>query len=153
MGIILMFSLLKTSNDGLKSMNHNIQTKKSIDHHSCFTREFYCMMLANIVLTTPAYAEAGKIFDFNATLPAMAAQFLILMVFLDKTWFGPVGKVLDERDAKIRARLSSVKVGGDELETLREQAETLLKVARAETQAKISDAKEKAGAKAEAELA
>merc|ERR1719217_455230 len=114
---------------------------------------FYPPLIANLLLASPSSAEAGKIFDFNATLPIMAAQFLLLMVFLDKTWFGPVGKVLDERDAKIRARLSSVKVGGDELEALQKEAETLLKDARAETQAKISDAKEKAGAKAEAELA
>merc|ERR1711907_721948 len=88
----------------------------------------------------PAHAS-GKVFDFNATLPAMAIQFLILMVFLDKTWFGPIGKVIDERDAKIRARLSSVKTGDDELENLAKAAETLLKDARAEAQTKIADAK------------
>merc|ERR1711907_286529 len=99
----------------------------------------------------PACAS-GKVFDFNATLPAMAAQFLLLMVFLDTTWFGPVGKILDERDAKIRARLSSVKSGDDDLETLAKEAENLLKAARTEAQAKIADAKTKAAAKAAADL-
>lgn len=44
-------------------------------------------VVANILMALPAHAEAGKIFDFNLTLPIMAGQFLLLMVFLDKTWF------------------------------------------------------------------
>merc|ERR1712118_482928 len=110
------------------------------------------IILSNIITTMPAHAE-GKVFDFNATLPAMAAQFLLLMLFLEKTWFGPVGKVLDERDAKIRARLSSVKTGDDDLESLAIEAEKLLKDARAESQAKIADAKSVAAEKVAVELA
>merc|ERR1711907_894154 len=104
-----------------------------------------------ILIAMPAHAT-GKVFDFNATLPAMAIQFLLLMVFLDKTWFGPVGKLLDERDAKIQTRLSSVKTGDEELETLAQEAETLLKAARTEAQNKIADAKSKAASKAGAEI-
>jgi len=66
--------------------------------------------VANLVATLPAHAEAGKIFDFNLTLPIMATQFLLLMVFLEKTWFTPVGNVLDERDRQLREKLGSVKV-------------------------------------------
>merc|ERR1711988_1753962 len=110
------------------------------------------IILSNIITTLPAHAE-GKVFDFNATLPAMAAQFLLLMLFLEKTWFGPVGKVLDERDAKIRARLSSVKTGDDDLESLAIEAEKLLKDARAESQAKIAEAKSVAAEKAAVDLA
>jgi F0F1-type ATP synthase membrane subunit b/b' len=43
-------------------------------------------------------------------LPVMAAEFLILMVILEKTWFTPVGAVLDKRDAEIREKLMGVKV-------------------------------------------
>merc|ERR1711982_168967 len=110
-------------------------------------------VVANMLLTIPAHAEDSKIFDFNATFPVMIAQFLVLMVFLDKTWFGPVGKVLDERDAKVRARLSSVKSGGEELQDLQAEAETLLRDARADAQAKIAEVKAAAAAKAEPELA
>merc|ERR1712023_70301 len=109
------------------------------------------IILSNIITTLPAHAE-GKVFDFNATLPAMAAQFLLLMLFLEKTWFGPVGKVLDERDAKIRARLSSVKTGDDDLESLVIEAERLLKDARTEFQVKIAEAKSVAAEKAAADL-
>merc|ERR1711963_1266359 len=71
-------------------------------------------------------AEAGKIFDFNATLPAQIFQFLALMFFLDKSWFGPVGKLLDERDEKIKSKLASVTSNSDEVEKLRKEAEKLL---------------------------
>lgn len=57
--------------------------------------------VANAIMASPA-AAAGKLFDFDLTLPIMAGEFLLLMIFLDKTWFGPVGKVLDERDTMIR---------------------------------------------------
>lgn len=62
----------------------------------------------------------------------MAGEILLLMVFLDKAWFGPVGKVLDERDATLRSQLSSVKEGSEELDKLTSEAEALIKAARAE---------------------
>merc|ERR1711904_590252 len=105
----------------------------------------------NSALVLPSYS--GKVFDFNATLPIMAAQFILLVIFLDKTWFSPVGEILDARDELIRNRLMSVKSGNDELEALLNSADTLLKSARADAQSEIADAKSKAAAKAEAELA
>merc|ERR1719221_2260163 len=68
---------------------------------------------AQLLLVLPALAEEaekepGKLFDFDFTLPVMAAQFLLLMVFLDKSWFTPVGKVLDDRDENLRSILSGV---------------------------------------------
>merc|ERR1712093_283648 len=116
-------------------------------------RAIHPVVFSAVLLALPSHAGAGKIFDFNATLPAMVVQFLALMVFLDKTWFGPVGKVLDERAAKVRARLSSVRAGDEELQCLQDEAETLLKNARAEAQASITEAKRLAAAKIEAELA
>merc|ERR1719240_1936773 len=110
-------------------------------------------LLGNLLMTMPAHAGSGKVFDFNATLPIMAAQFLLLMIFLDRTWFGPVGKVLDERSAKIRTRLRSVDSGAEELESLQNEAENILKDARAEAQATISESKNKAASEAQIELA
>lgn len=65
--------------------------------------------LANALMALPAHAYAGKIFDFNATLPLMAGQFLLLMVFLDKSWFTPVGALLEERDLELRTKLGKFK--------------------------------------------
>ncbi len=45
----------------------------------------------------------------------MMGEFLLLMVFLDKFWFGPVGKVLDERDQSLRGKLALVKDNGSEV--------------------------------------
>lgn len=41
-------------------------------------------------------------FDFDATLPLMAVQFLILMALLNAVFFKPLSKALDERDSYIR---------------------------------------------------
>ena len=66
-------------------------------------------ILTNAVIVLPSLAgEPGKIFDFNLTLPIIASEFLLLMVILDKTVFGPVGKALDDRDALIRSQLAAV---------------------------------------------
>lgn len=39
-------------------------------------------------------------------------------MFLDKTWFGPVGRTLEERDAYLREKLASVKDDSGELNRL-----------------------------------
>ena len=66
-------------------------------------------LAANALVALPSFAgEPGKIFDFNLTLPIIATEFLVLMVILDKTVFGPVGKAIDDRDALIRDQLASV---------------------------------------------
>lgn len=96
---------------------------------------------ANALAALPASADAGKIFDFNLTLPVMVTEFLLLMVFLDKAWFGPVGKILDERDAFLREKLGSVKDNSGELKSLQQQAEKVLAEARAEAQKVIQAAK------------
>ena len=73
------------------------------------------MAFGNLLLAAPAFAEAGKIFDFNLTLPLMAGQFLVLMVVLDKLVYTPVGKVLDDRDAQLRSKLEAVKDNSSDL--------------------------------------
>merc|ERR1711959_383700 len=154
MGIIKMIAIsnkvVASSKIGQGYVPCKINKKHGI-HRSDGIREKIPVLLANILLVMPAHA--GKVFDFNATLPLMTAQFLLLMVFLDKTWFGPVGKILDKRDTMIRNRLTSAKSGYDELEALQNEAETILKEARADAQTKITEAKNKAASKAEAELA
>merc|ERR1711963_835913 len=86
--------------------------------------------VANVIMALPAAAEdAGKLFDFNLTLPFMAAEFLLLMVFLDKTWFTPVG------------------------EALKAEAEEILRAARAENQAKIKAVKDECQADLDAKYA
>merc|ERR1719343_1522852 len=108
-------------------------------------------MAVQLVAALPAGAE-GKLFDFNATLPVMIGQFLILMVLLDKTWFSPVGKVLDDRDAKIRALLAGVQDNSSELSKLEEEGKTLLADARSAASELMEAAKSKAEASTAEEL-
>merc|ERR1719198_342675 len=128
---------------GRKSTKKSFEKKLSI---------FPSVWICNLLTSSPVFAEAGKIFDFNATLPVMAVQFILLMIFLDKNWFGPVGKVLDERNKKVNTMLSSFKDGNEELEALQTEAESILRDARTEAKTKISEAKADLSQKAEAKL-
>ncbi|KXZ41597.1 hypothetical protein GPECTOR_374g160 [Gonium pectorale] len=98
-------------------------------------------VVANALMALPAAAEAGKIFDFNLTLPVMAGEFLLLMVFLEKTWFTPVGKVLDERDNLIRSKLGAVKDNTGDVDKLVAEAEGILKAARGEVSTLVNTKK------------
>ena len=49
---------------------------------------------------------AGGLFDFNATLPLMAIQFVLLMVVLTFIFYKPVSKVLDDREMYISGNLT-----------------------------------------------
>eukprot|EP00798_Chlamydomonas_sp_ICE-L_P010868 gene10868-16988_t len=60
------------------------------------------------------------------------------MVFLDKTWFTPVGRVLDQRDASIRYKLGSVKDITMDVDTLAEEAQGILRAARREVTTSVN---------------
>jgi len=51
-------------------------------------------------------------------------------VFLDKAWFGPVGKQLEDRDAYLRDKLSSVKGDSGELNRLQVRCQFAFDVQR-----------------------
>ncbi|KAJ8755554.1 hypothetical protein K2173_022133 [Erythroxylum novogranatense] len=59
-------------------------------------------------------------------------EFLMLMVALDKIWFTPLGKFMDERDVAIREKLSNVKDTSKEVKQLEEQLAAVMRAARAE---------------------
>ena len=110
-------------------------------------------VISNAMLALGAHAETGKIFDFNLTLPVMAGQFLLLMVFLDKTWFSPVGSLLDDRDKQLREKLTMVKDNSGNVTQLQEEAEKLISEARAAAQKQVAEAKAVVSADAAKELA
>jgi len=102
--------------------------------------------VCNALLAAPAMAEAGKIFDFNATLPLMAGQFLVLMVVMDKLVYQPVSKVLDERDSVLRTKLEAVKDNSGDLMKFTEEADGIIREARNDAGAVIQKAKNEADA-------
>ena len=111
------------------------------------------LVLSNAVLAAPAFAEAGKIFDFNATLPLMAGQFLLLMLVLDKLVYSPVGKVLDDRDKDLRTKLEAVKDNAGDLMKYTTEADGIIRAARDEAAAEINKAKSAAEAESAKEVA
>ena len=116
--------------------------------------------VTNALLVAPSFAgEPGKIFDFNLTLPIIATEFLLLMVILDKTIFGPVGKALDDRDALIRDQLAAVGDNSTAVADLISEKEALISSARAEVAKEVAATKAKmdaditeASAKAKADV-
>jgi len=118
---------------------------------SSVTKPVSTVVVTNLLMAAPAFS-AGKLFDFGLTLPIMAGQFLLLMVFLDKTWFTPVGKVLDERDELIRSKLASVQGDSSKLAEMQEEAERLLKEARNEATAAVNEARTTTQAEQDAKL-
>jgi F-type H+-transporting ATPase subunit b len=94
-----------------------------------------------------AMAEgAGGLFDFNATLPLMALQFVLLTTILTFIFYKPVAKVLDDREAMISQNLTNASDKLLKADELYKQYDEQLKLARVEAQAVIaaseSEAKE-----------
>lgn len=112
------------------------------------------VIAAAAAVAPPAMAiEKAALFDFNLTLPAIAAEFLLLMVALDKIYFTPLGKFMDERDAAIREKLNSVKDTSGEVKQLEDQAAAVMKAARAEISAALNKMKKETSAELEVKLA
>eukprot|EP01018_Ginkgo_biloba_P015592 Gb_16254 [translate_table: standard] len=101
------------------------------------------MVAAAMAVPLPALAEMekAKLFDFNLTLPIIAGEFLLLMVALDTIWFKPIGKFMDDRDEAIRQKLLSVRDNSEEIKRLQDEAEAILKAARAEVTAALNQMK------------
>jgi len=89
---------------------------------------------------------AGGLFDFNATLPLMAIQFILLMVVLTFVFYKPVSKVLDDRDAYISGNLSQASEKLITADELYKQYDEQLKVAKANAQSTIAGAEKEAKA-------
>ncbi|NEO30723.1 MAG: F0F1 ATP synthase subunit B' [Symploca sp. SIO3C6] len=69
-------------------------------------------------------------FDFDATLPLMALQFLVLAVLLNAIFYKPLGKSLDDRDDYIRTNTAEARERLAKAENLAVQYEQQLAQAR-----------------------
>jgi F-type H+-transporting ATPase subunit b len=92
-------------------------------------------------------------FDFDATLPLMAIQFLILVVLLDKLFYTPFGKTLDDRSEYVRSRRLTAQERLDSSKKLAEQYEAELVEARKQGQSIVADAQAEAQKAASAQIA
>jgi F-type H+-transporting ATPase subunit b len=98
-----------------------------------------------LLLTQAAASETeGGLFDFNATLPLMALQILLLMVVLNLVFYTPIAKVLDERDEYIRKNLTEASETLTKAEAITKQYEQDLAQERRESQLIIASAQKEA---------
>mmetsp|Transcript_30902 Transcript_30902/g.118435 ORF Transcript_30902/g.118435 Transcript_30902/m.118435 type:complete len:157 (+) Transcript_30902:1624-2094(+) len=89
---------------------------------------------------------AEGLFDFNATLPLMALQFLLLMVVLNSVFYKPITQVMDDRDEYIRQSLTEASKNVAETEELTRKYKLELSQARREALDLINQSKQEAQA-------
>tara|TARA_B100000700_G_C15053652_1_gene861650 strand:- start:1380 stop:1841 length:462 start_codon:yes stop_codon:yes gene_type:complete len=85
-------------------------------------------------------ATEGGLFDFDATLPLMAVQVVLLTFILNSLFFKPVGKVVEEREGYITTSRAEAKQKLAEVEKLEAELKTQLKAARQAAIKVINDA-------------
>lgn len=80
---------------------------------------------------------AGGLFDFNATLPLMALQFIALTTILTFVYYKPVGTLLEERETLISSNLTNASERLLKADELYQQYDEQLKDARKNAQGVI----------------
>ena len=87
-------------------------------------------------------ATEGGLFDFDATLPLMAVQVVLLTFILNALFFKPVGRVVEEREGYITTSRAEAKQKLAEVQRLESELKDQLKEARQAAQKVISDAEQ-----------
>ena len=85
-------------------------------------------------------ASEGGLFDFDATLPLMAVQVVLLTFILNALFFKPVGKVVEEREGYVTTSRAEAKEKLSQVEKLEADLKSQLKQARKAAQKVISEA-------------
>lgn len=92
-------------------------------------------------------------FDFDATLPLMALQFLAFVLVLNWVFYRPLTRALTDREDYIRTNLSEGQERLDKAQRLAQQYEEELADTRRQSQALIAAAQEDARRIASEEIA
>jgi F-type H+-transporting ATPase subunit b len=92
-------------------------------------------------------------FDFNATLPLMAIQFLLLTALLNVVFFKPLSKVLGDRQDYINGNTTEARERLDKAKRLAQEYDEKLSSSRRQAQTIASDAQTDAQKKAAQQLA
>lgn len=96
------------------------------------------------LLAVEAAEEGGGLFDFDATLPLMAVQFVLLAIILNAILYKPLGKALDDRDSYILSSGFEAKERLTKAEQLAKQYEQELSETRRQAKNIINEAQEAA---------
>jgi len=102
------------------------------------------LLLLSFISQASDVEAKGGLFDFNATLPLMALQFLALTVLLDTLFYKPVSHILDEREEYIRNSLTTASASLVKADELTHQYEYELAESRKKAQEIIRTAQQEA---------
>jgi F-type H+-transporting ATPase subunit b len=102
---------------------------------------FFIMPTTQMLAVTEG---AGGLFDFNATLPLMAIQFILLTVALTFIFYKPVSKVLTDRETYINGNLTQASEKLLTADDLYKQYEEQLKTARVNAQTVVATSEKEA---------
>ncbi len=87
-------------------------------------------------------AAEGGLFDFDATLPLMAVQVVLLTFILNALFFRPVGQVVEEREDYVTSSRADAKEKLAKVEKLEAELKAELKEARLAAQKLINEAEQ-----------
>lgn len=111
------------------------------------------MLPLAFLLAVEESAEAGGLFDINATLPLVALQFVILVILLNTFFYKPLGQAIDSRNDYVLTNLKEARERLAKAEKLAEQYEQELAETRREAQLVVANAQAEAQEKASGEIA
>ena len=87
---------------------------------------------------------AGGLFDFNATMPLMALQFILLTIVLTFTFYKPITTVLEERENLISTNLADASEKLIKADELYKEYEVQLKTAKTQAQLIVAESEKEA---------
>lgn len=97
------------------------------------------MINLSILISSSEVSGPGGLFDFNATLPLVAIQFLLLTVLLNVILYNPLLTVIEERKEYILTNLGKASEILAEADKLTNQYEQELTSVRKEAQLEITN--------------
>ena len=103
---------------------------------TCFIRPHASLMTSLLLF------GAGGLFDFDATMPLMAVQVVLLTFILNALFFSPVGRVVEEREGYVTTSRAEAKQKLAEAEKLEADLKSQLKEARMAAQKLIQKAEQ-----------
>ena len=97
------------------------------------------MINLSILISSSEVSGPGGLFDLDATLPLVAAQFVLLTVLLNTILYSPLLNIIEERKEYILNNLSKASEILAEASTLTKQYEQQLTSVRKEAQLEITN--------------
>lgn len=100
---------------------------------------------------TAEVAEKGGLFDFDATLPIIAIQFMLFVAILNTLFYKPVSQAIDGRADYVRTSLAEAKERTEKVNVLAQQYREEIAKARQQAQQVMAEA-EASAAKVRSEV-